>query len=320
LLTKEKDDYDSPWKDIIDLCFPQFMAFFFPEAAEEIDWERGYILLDKEFQKIVKEAELGRTYADKLIQVCKKNGDDAWVLIHIEVQGQDNPGFAERMFVYNYRIFDKYKRSVASFAILSDENPNWCPKDFGYKLLGCKVQFEFSVAKILEYRSRWGNLEKDSNPFAVVVMAHLKTQETRSDMEERKRWKFNITKSLYGRGYSRDDILNLYRFIDWIMKLPEEAEALFQQDMEKFEEEKKMQYVTNAERIGIKKGIPLGMIKDAQEMVIEALEVRFGIATDNTIAQVRSINQRERLKSLHRQAILCETMDAFQEMLAKALN
>jgi hypothetical protein len=56
------------------------------------------------------------------------------------------------------------------------------------------------------------------------------------------------------------NILNLYRFIDWIMKLPEEVDALFQRDMEKFEEEKKMQYVTNAERIGIKKGIPLEMV------------------------------------------------------------
>ena len=236
------DDYDSPWKDIIDAYFPQFMTFFFPKAADEIDWNKGYDFFDKEFQQIIREAELGRVYADKLIRVWKKNGDEAWVLIHIEVQGQDKAGFAERMFVYNYRIFDKYKRGVASFAILSDENPNWRPRSFGYNLLGCNMQFEFSIAKILELRNKWEELEKDPNPFSIVVMAHLKVQETRSDEEARRRWKFIIAKSLYSRGYTKNDVLNLYSFIDWIMKLPKEAEKLFLQDILKFEEENAIRY------------------------------------------------------------------------------
>ena len=50
---KEEDDqYDSPWKDIIEQYFPDFMSFFFPKAAEEIDWSRGYEFLDKELQKV----------------------------------------------------------------------------------------------------------------------------------------------------------------------------------------------------------------------------------------------------------------------------
>jgi hypothetical protein len=35
-------DYDSPWKEMLDGYFPAFMAFFFPAAAAEIDWSRGY--------------------------------------------------------------------------------------------------------------------------------------------------------------------------------------------------------------------------------------------------------------------------------------
>ena len=26
------DDYDSPWKDALEHAFPEFMAFYFPEA------------------------------------------------------------------------------------------------------------------------------------------------------------------------------------------------------------------------------------------------------------------------------------------------
>lgn len=33
-------DYDSPWKDILDLFFVDFMEFYFAAAHAEIDWTR----------------------------------------------------------------------------------------------------------------------------------------------------------------------------------------------------------------------------------------------------------------------------------------
>jgi hypothetical protein len=29
------------------------MVFFFPEIAADIDWERGFVFMDKELQKVV---------------------------------------------------------------------------------------------------------------------------------------------------------------------------------------------------------------------------------------------------------------------------
>ena len=68
-MNKGLDDYDSPWKKILEAYFQEFMVFFFPAAAEEIDWSRGYAFLDKELQQIVHDAELGKRLADKLVQV-----------------------------------------------------------------------------------------------------------------------------------------------------------------------------------------------------------------------------------------------------------
>src|SRR5215813_12067143 len=62
-------DYDSFWKEMLDGYFPAFMAFFFPAAAAEIDWSRGYESLDTELQQIVRDAALGTRLADKLIRV-----------------------------------------------------------------------------------------------------------------------------------------------------------------------------------------------------------------------------------------------------------
>jgi hypothetical protein len=83
-----RTDYDSPWKDILETYFEAFMAFFFPTVYADIDWQQGYEFLDKELQQVVRDAELGKRYADKLIKVWNGAGDQVWVLIHIEVQSQ----------------------------------------------------------------------------------------------------------------------------------------------------------------------------------------------------------------------------------------
>jgi len=49
------------------------------------------------------------------------------VLIHIEVQGYPDADFEERMFIYYYCIFDKYKTKVVSLAILTDVNKKYRP-------------------------------------------------------------------------------------------------------------------------------------------------------------------------------------------------
>jgi hypothetical protein len=215
-MTSQRSDYDSPWKDILEAYFEECIEFFFPDVHPEIDWSRGYEFLDKELQQIVREAEVGTRFADKLVKVWTFAGDDIWVLIHIEVQSQSQPSFAERMFVYYYRLRDRFNRPVVSFAILSDDSAQWRPNQFTEELWGCRNHFEFRTVKLLDYRQQWLQLTDSKNPFAIVVMAHLKTLETASLPEQRQRWKLELAKGLFNQGRSRQDVVNLLRFIDWI--------------------------------------------------------------------------------------------------------
>ena len=98
------------------------------------------------------------------------------MLIHVEVQMSDDGKFPWRMYVYNYRLFDKYNVEVASFAVLGDDNPRWRPHSFGYRRWGSEVGFRFPIVKLLDYAERRAELEASSNPFATVVLAHLDTQ------------------------------------------------------------------------------------------------------------------------------------------------
>ncbi|WP_028323894.1 hypothetical protein [Desulfatirhabdium butyrativorans] len=95
-------------------------------------------------------------------------------------------------------------------------------------------------------------------------MAHLKFLETRHEMMDRLQWKIQLVRQLFDRGYSRKDIINLFRFIDWIMCLPEELDRHFSDTISQMEEEKKMPYVTSVERLGIKKGIVQGLEEGMQ--------------------------------------------------------
>src|SRR5881409_1875509 len=100
-------DYDSPWKEALEQYFPDFLAFFFPLVHAEIAWEHGYEFLDTELERVVRDATIGRRYADKLVKVFLRAGQETWLLIHVEIQGYPDPDFAQRMFVYYYRIFDR---------------------------------------------------------------------------------------------------------------------------------------------------------------------------------------------------------------------
>jgi hypothetical protein len=54
------DDYDSPWKEGMELYFKELMQFFFPDIDARIAWDKGYQFLDKELQQVVRDAEIGR--------------------------------------------------------------------------------------------------------------------------------------------------------------------------------------------------------------------------------------------------------------------
>jgi len=74
-----------------------------------------------------------------------------------------------------------------------------------------------------------------------------------------------LAKSLYRRVWGRDDILELFRFIDWMLRLPEELEEQLWSEIQTYEEVEQMPYVTSVERIGIRKGIQQGIEQGIQQ-------------------------------------------------------
>jgi len=209
---------------------------------------------------------------------------------------------------------------VATLAVLADRHAAWRPGRFAYDLFGCRVCLEIPVVKLLDYEARWDLLEQSPNPFAVVVMTHLKAQATYRDAAGRLHWKLNLVKMLYRRGYSKADILELFRFIDWLMALPDEMETAFTDTLRAFEEEMKMPYVTSVERRGIQQGLQQGLVQNAREAVVDILEVRFETVSHSIVKTVQEMDDLSMLKILHRKAAKVGTMEEFIRFLEDLLK
>jgi len=241
-------------------------------------------------------------------------------MVHIEVQSDKDPEFARRMYIYNYRIFDKSYRPVTSLAILADEVDSWRPNGYSSEQWGCKINFGFPMVKLVDYAENIDSLLDHSNPFAIITAAHLKTKATKNNPQERYTWKWTITRALYEKGFSTKDILSLYRLVDWLMWLPEDMTKKFTQDLIAYEEEKKMPYITSAERIGIEKGMAEGMDRgqlfNAREMLLEALDARFSSNTPADIKkQIQALNNKIMLKRLLRSTIQSKDIEEFKKTL-----
>ncbi len=306
--SKKKDphlfiDYDSPWKDVVEDLFEDFLAYFFPDIHKDIDFTRECHFLNGELRKLNKDNKVGKRYTDVLARVYLKSGTRACVFVHVEVQQTRDNNFPERMFIYNYRAFDRYKKKDEKFislAVLTDENENWRPDEYSRKCWGFQMLMKYPMVKLIDYIDVYG-IEKSYNPMALVVLAHVLAYRARrrKDDDERlysvKRRLFTI---LFSKRFEKKLIQTLIKFIDWLIQVPEELERKLCEDIEALKEEHNMKYVTSFERIGRKdgkkEGIKIGEKKGRQKTL---LKIAKRMARQNfpveVIARCTKLNENE---------------------------
>ncbi len=161
--------------------------------------------------------------------------------------------------------------------------------------------------------------------FAVVVMAHLKALATQNKEQERLFWKKTLIRELYKRQYNKQEIFNIFRFLDWVMKLPEALETQIQLAIDEYEEEHKMRYVTSIERMAMEEGERKGHKEGEQEgrntalreTVIELLQHRFQLA--ETESKPLSILLQSIIETVTLKKIINLTLDveSFDDFMAK---
>jgi hypothetical protein len=257
---------DTGWKSVLEVYFPKLLEFFYPHLHKKVDWTQGYQFWDKELQAIMRKAAVGKRYVDKLVQVYSCEGKKELVLLHVEIQGEHQPHFAQRLFEYYCRLYLRYRQPIIVLALLTDDSPTWRPESYRSVVWEQPViDFRFYTNKLLDYQGQELILEESKNPFAWVILAQLAAIETKQDSDTRFQEKFRLIRRLYERDFSRDMVIDLLTFMDWVLTLPESLEISYNDKIKKFEEEHGMSYITSFERIGRQQGLQEGMQQGMQQ-------------------------------------------------------
>jgi hypothetical protein len=132
--------------------------------------------------------------------------------------------------------------------------------------------------------------EASPNPFSKVVLAHLKAMQTQNDPASRHAWKIRLVRGLYERGLGAKDVRELFRVIDWLMELPEPLTISFWQDVEKFQEEKRMPFISTPESVAVWRGLHKG--------IESLLRVRFGSEGLKLMPEISQVLGEEKLTTI----------------------
>lgn len=287
----ERTDQDSPWKELLDNDLASWLAFSFPDIHADLDWSRDHESLEQEFRAQVPAAPEGHRVADKVVKHHKKaDGEPRY--FHLEAQAYHDVDFPYRVHVYNRRAEDRFAAHVVSLALLVDDSPAWCPDRYAADQYGCVRSLKFLPWKLLNWRGREVELRGHENPVALFVLAALEAKRTRGDDGERERVKLELIETLTARKMEADDLRRWYRYLDWLLPLPPEAEKRVVALARSIEERTKMPFITFPERMGMEKG---------REAVLQgitlALKFKFGPAGTEFAAELREAKW-ERLQAI----------------------
>ncbi|MFC5591412.1 Rpn family recombination-promoting nuclease/putative transposase [Sporosarcina soli] len=260
------------------------------------------------FQKIM-DKKKGRQWADQLVKVHLKDGEEKWVLIHVEVQSDNEKDFAERMFQYFYRIYDRYHKEIVAIAVMTSPHQSTFPTQFHYSYFGTELHYAYTNCKLSDYDNE--ELEKSDKLFSKVVLAAKYMNDTREDADKRYTFKMKLMREiLQSDRYSHTEILAVFYFIDYLLRLPKELTEQFYDTMVPIIEKEVKQMVqfnnedlsptmeavfTRIREEGERKGIEKGIEKVVLEMLKEGLP-------DDLITKVTNMNKEaiEKLRSKNR--------------------
>ena len=285
---------DILWKGILEDLFEEFLIYFYPESNEIFDFSKGFEFLDKELEQLMFPSSTKYRIADKLVKVYTLEGEEKWVLIHLEVQGYEDKQFAERMFTYYYRIWDKYHQKIAALALFTDDKENYRPSRFEMSFLDTSLHFSYKTIKLSNYEP--SDFQESDNPFAIVLeTAWYGLAKNKLSDENLFSLKLDLARRLHKKGFSKELFGKICSFIKMYVSF-EKSELISKLDNEIDSINK------NVRTMGILEAIQEEIKRQATE---EGLEI--GVEK----------NMKDNINKLYRKGF---TVEAISEMLETPLK
>jgi hypothetical protein len=207
------------------------------------------------------------------------DGSDQWILLHLEIQTSYEADFSTRIARYNAGLTWTFGQPVVTLGVLADLRRGWLPNEYVFRVGSFESRLKFPVRKLIERLDKeWQ--DDDSLP-VLLARAQVQALRTASDPVGRYRAKSQLVRGLYDFGYNPEEVRGIFRLIDWMMHLRIDLEERFRNELNAFEEQRKMPYVTSIERLAEARGevrgkvsLILGILSELFDGVPEEVQER----------------------------------------------
>ena len=208
--SKERADYDGMWKDAIERFLPRLLERVLPDLYADVDFSIKPEFLENELRDIALLDNNPAVYVDKLIRLFLKSGGDAWILLHIEVQGPGGDPISGRMFNYMTLIYAHYHRLPVALAILTSRRASEVIGEYSVENhYGTKLSYTYNCFEV--YAQDDDKMLQSDNPFDLIFYAVKNT--SKNSQKKKYALLLKLVKILASKGWSEADRRDLFSFI-----------------------------------------------------------------------------------------------------------
>ena len=162
----------------------------------------------------------------------------------------------------------------------------------------------------------------------MVATLSASAQPANHNPAHRIQWKLSLVKQLYEKGYQRDDIMEIFRFVDWLISLPETMAQRSQQQLAEYEVAMNTTCFTSIEMRGLEQGILQGEAQERQralaaerKLLLCQINRRFGdIYKAKLKPLLDQIDEQEQLERVGEWIIDCDNGKALLQHVNTLLN
>ncbi|HPR90575.1 MAG TPA: hypothetical protein PLD93_03965, partial [Synergistaceae bacterium] len=220
---------DELWKELISGSFHDMLRSVLPEMARVADTSKPVRFLETELRRLARFTRRyssshpdSRKFVDILAEVPLVSGENAWILLHVEIQGRGGKeNFPLRMHRYRCLLEGRYNRPVAGLAILVQPIPaDQAEGIYCWEGYGSRVLYEYPVFKI--YEGDEEALQKSDNPFDLAHYAGMQAWKQRGSDTRKLDYMKLLLAELDRRGWSHEAKMALLWFIEGVMHIADE--------------------------------------------------------------------------------------------------
>jgi hypothetical protein len=269
-------NHDALFKAVLTVYIFEFIELFVPDLAGRLQPGRIEWLNP---ESLGQEVGLPLQRSDLVAKVLLRDGTEAFIILHLEIQSWADPDIDRRMFVYATLLNIRYKAPVYPILLATFAQPlRPEPSEYTITVAGRKIlAFWYHVVQLnrLQWRQYWRRRE----PLVLALLPRMGV-----DPRDRVKLKAWCLRRLARLSLPREQAGLLWTFVETYLPLDPAEQAQFRaaiENLPRLKKEKTMQY-TNM-------WIEEGMTRGQAQFALRQLKRRFGQLPADVVAAVERL-------------------------------